>query len=451
MKRVLTIAGSDSGGGAGIQADIKTITLLGAYASSAITALTAQNTRGVFGISAVEPEFVAKQIEAVLTDIGTDAAKTGMLYSRAVIEAVAGALERFKVPNLVVDPVMVSKSGDSLLEDDAVAALVEKIFPLAAVVTPNAREAGRILGRPVEDVEDAEEAARELVKRGYARAAVVKGGHVEGEAVDVLCDGEGAVRYPGARIETRLTHGTGCTYSAAIATFLALGHGLREAVGRAKAFVSRAIRLAEPIGKGSGPTNHYAAALGDVKKVELHVSLIEGLRRLQEARIGSLIPEVQSNLAAAMPWSRRLEEVAAFPGRIARMGDEVRVLDWPDFGASSHMARALLAAKERDPSVLAAMNIRYSEEAVKAAERAGLRVAEFERSEEPRERREREDSTLDWAVGWVFEKYGFVPDVIFDKGAVGKEAMVRVFGRSPIDVAEKVIRIKETLEGKSFE
>ena len=189
MRKVIAIAGSDSSGGAGIQADIKTITLLGAYATSAITALTAQNTCGVEAIQPVPPEFVAKQIELILTDIGADAGKTGMLHTSSVIDAVASVLQRFPVPNLVVDPVMLSKSGHTLLEDDAIEALVAGIFPLATLITPNAPEAGRILGREVKTLDDAEAAAREIVDRGLAPAVVVKGGHLKGEATDIFFDG----------------------------------------------------------------------------------------------------------------------------------------------------------------------------------------------------------------------------------------------------------------------
>ncbi len=446
MKRVITIAGSDSGGGAGIQADIKTITLLGAYASSAVTALTAQNTRAVESIHSVPPDFVAKQIDVVLSDIGTDAAKTGMLHTSPIIEAVASVLRRFSVPNLVVDPVMFSKSGHALLEDDAIQSLVDRLFPLAALVTPNAPEAARILGHEINTVDGVEAAARDMVRRGFARAVVIKGGHIGQDATDVFFDGKELLRIEGDRIQTTSTHGTGCTFSSAIATFLALGHPLPDAVAQAKVFIGKAISFAEPIGSGYGPTNHYVAALENALKAELLASLQHALRNLQDARIGHLIPEVQSNLAAVPPWGTSLDEVAAFPGRIIQFRDTVRTLEFPGFGASSHMGRALLAAKRRDPHVRAVMNIRFSDAAIRAAQALRLDIASFDRNNEPEAAGDAENSTLDWAVDHVFKKTGRIPDVIFDRGAVGKEPMIRIFGRTPLDVAHKVILIRKELE-----
>jgi len=446
IKRVIAIAGSDSGGGAGIQADIKTITLLGAYASSAITALTAQNTLGVQDIHPVPPEFVAKQIELILSDIGADAAKTGMLHNSAIIEAVVSALQRFSVPNLVVDPVMVAKTGHPLLEDDAVQALIDRLFPLAAIVTPNAPEAAKILSREVSTIQDAEAAARAMVDRRLAAAVVVKGGHLAEDATDIFFDGDELLRMTGERVQTTSTHGTGCTYASAIATFLALGKPLKDAVAEAKAFIGRAIALAEPIGAGHGPTNHYVAALENAKRAELLASLHEALRELEAAQIGPLIPEVQSNLAAVLPWSSSLDDVAAFPGRIIQFGKDIRTLACPSFGASSHMGRALLAAKRHDPSIRAVMNLRFSKDTLHAAEELGLKISSFDRSDEPGAIAPKENSTLDWAVDWVFRKTGAIPDVIFDRGAPGKEAMIRVFGATPMDVAHKVLRIKRRLE-----
>ena len=254
---VLTIAGSDSGGGAGIQADLKTITVLGAYGASAITALTAQNTLGVQGIHPVPPEFVAMQIDSVLSDIGADAVKTGMLGSAEVVEVVADAVSRHDVRQLVVDPVMVAKSGDRLLAAEAVRAVATRLLPLAAIVTPNTEEAAILAGMDrVETPEQARDAARRLVDLG-ARAALVKGGHMGGETSDDLFfDGETFEVLEAPRRDQRHTHGTGCTLSAAIAAHLAMGGDAPEAVRRAKAFITGAIAAAQPLGGGIGPVNH---------------------------------------------------------------------------------------------------------------------------------------------------------------------------------------------------
>ncbi len=257
--RILTIAGSDSGGGAGIQADIKVITCLGGYGMSAITALTAQDTRDVWGIHPVPPEFVAQQVGLCLADIGVDAVKTGMLCNEAIVRAVAKVFLWNPPPNLVVDPVMFSKSGHRLLDESAERALVETIFPLAEVVTPNLQEASRLAGFEVADMEGMRGAAQIILAMG-PRAVVVKGGHLPGVAADLLYDGHEFQSFPAERIDTKNTHGTGCSYSAALATALGRGLPLVDAVGLAKKFITEAIRHSLPFGHGCGPTDPLAAA-----------------------------------------------------------------------------------------------------------------------------------------------------------------------------------------------
>ncbi|HEX9646101.1 MAG TPA: bifunctional hydroxymethylpyrimidine kinase/phosphomethylpyrimidine kinase [Alphaproteobacteria bacterium] len=255
--RVLIVAGSDSGGGAGIQADIKTVTALGGYAACAITALTAQNTLDVYGIHEVPADFVAEQMVVVLDDIGADALKTGMLHRRDVIEAVARVIaERASDVPLVVDPVMVAKSGTRLITEDAQGALADRLLPLARLVTPNLPEAARLAGMDIEAEADMAEAARRILALG-PKAVLVKGGHLEGETlVDLLVDGEGARRFTGPRIASRNTHGTGCTLASGIATGLAQGMALADAVARARAYVAAAIRTAPGLGAGHGPLDH---------------------------------------------------------------------------------------------------------------------------------------------------------------------------------------------------
>ena len=254
----LTIAGSDSSGGAGIQADLKTFHRFGVYGASAVTLITAQNTVGVQELVPLAPELVARQIAAVAEDLEVRAAKTGALGSIEVIEAVAEAVTRHALPNLVVDPVMISKHGDELLASDAVEALVSRLFPKAALVTPNLHEAGALLGADVQSEERMRDAARALRDLGAA-GVLVKGGHLPGnEAVDLLYDGAEFVRLAAPRIDTAHTHGSGCTYSAAITALLARGEPLVDAARQAKDFMTRAIRSAPGLGHGHGPVNHWA-------------------------------------------------------------------------------------------------------------------------------------------------------------------------------------------------
>ncbi len=257
VPRAMTIAGSDSGGGAGIQADLKTFAALGVYGTSVVTAVTAQNTLQVTAVHEVPVGNIRAQIEAVLLDIGADAVKTGMLASVEIIEAVADELRRHGVEKLVVDPVMVAKSGDRLLHSNAVDALRTELLPLATVVTPNVPEAEVLAGMEIASPEDVAEAARRILETGV-KAVVVKGGHLTGAAVDRLYIGDAAVReFIVPRIESRNTHGTGCTFASAIAAGLAKGLELEEAVRQAKRYVTEAIRTARPIGGGHGPLEHF--------------------------------------------------------------------------------------------------------------------------------------------------------------------------------------------------
>ncbi len=259
IPRALTIAGSDSGGGAGIQADLKTFMAFGVYGMSVVTAVTAQNTRGVQAALELPLDLIEAQLRSVASDIGVDALKTGMLSSAPVVERVCDLVRELALPNLVVDPVMIAKGGHLLLTKDAWKTVRDRLLPLALVATPNAHEAEALTGRPVESLDDARAAARELHASG-CRWVVVKGGHVQGgeDAVDVVFDGREFHELRTRRYETRSTHGTGCTFSAAIAAGLAKGLPVLEAIQRAKLYVAQAIAASLRLGSGHGPTNHLA-------------------------------------------------------------------------------------------------------------------------------------------------------------------------------------------------
>lgn len=256
IPRVLTIAGSDSGGGAGIQADLKTCSALGVYCSTAITAVTAQNTLGVTKIKEMSLEMVDAQINAVLGDIGADVVKIGMLANTRIIQTVVKTLTAHGVEKLVVDPVMVAKSGDRLLREDAVNQLCTKLLPLATVVTPNIPEAEIITGRSIKSTSDLDKAGLSILSMGVG-AVVIKGGHMSGTPIDTLFTVEGKLEFSGERVDTRSTHGTGCTFAAAIAACLAKGFSLTESIMEAKAYVTGALRAATTLGHGFGPVNHF--------------------------------------------------------------------------------------------------------------------------------------------------------------------------------------------------
>ena len=256
MKNILTIAGSDSCGGAGIQADIKTFSAHGLYGMSVITAVTAQNTQGVFAVQDIDKEIIAKQIQAIYEDIEVAAVKIGMVSQIDTIKVIGKELAKFKAKNIILDPVMISKSGFDLLRKESKEILIKELMPIADIVTPNIHEAQAITGLKIENTKDMEKAAIEIYKMG-PKNVLIKGGHLEEDAIDVLFDGEKIELFKGRRINTKNTHGTGCTLSSAIAANIALGYGVKESVRKAKEYINIAIEHSLEIGKGVGPTNHF--------------------------------------------------------------------------------------------------------------------------------------------------------------------------------------------------
>ncbi len=439
VKRILTIAGSDSGGGAGIQADLKAITLLDGYGMSVVTALTAQNTLGVQAIQEISASFVAKQIDSVLSDIGADAIKTGMLPNREIIEVVAKKIKQYGIETVVVDPVMVSKNGVPLIRKDAQEALIRRLIPLSLMVTPNLYEASILTGLKVNSIDGMRKAAVRLWELG-AKNVLIKGGHLRGMAIDILFDGNNYAEISAPRIKTKNTHGTGCTLASAIATLLAKGESIPEAVRKAKLFINLAIQAGLPIGKGNGPTNPSAYILKEMERYPVLQELKRAIRVLKENQIGPLIPEVSSNLGYALPFAEGIGDVAAFPGRIIRVGETIAVLGDPEFGVSQHVARIILTVMKWNPEYCSAMNIRYSKENVARLEGKGFTGGHFERRLEPKEIKATEGSSLEWGVQEVLKKKRSVPDFIYDEGEVGKEPMIRILGRNPMDVVNKILK-----------
>jgi len=344
------------------------------------------------------------------------------------------------VKKVVVDPVMVAKSGDSLLRKNAQDALIKRLIPLSMVVTPNLPEASVLSGFKVSSIEGMKKAARRIYESG-AKNVVVKGGHLKGMAVDILYDGERYVEVGGRRIETKNTHGTGCTFASAIATLLARGETVLEAVRKAKTFITMAIQSGLPLGKGTGPTNPFAYILREMERYRVIQELKKAAEILKEEKVENLIPEVSSNLGYALPEAESMEDVAAFPGRIVRWKDSVATFSDPEFGASKHIANIILTAMKFNPEYCSAMNIRYSIENVAQLKRKGFLVGRFDRGLEPKRVKEKEGSSLEWGVGEVLKKMRRVPDFIYDEGGIGKEPMIRVLGRNPMEVIEKILKV----------
>lgn len=446
IPRALTIAGSDSGGGAGIQADLKTFASLGVHGMSAVTAITAQNTVGVEKIHDVPVDVIKAQIRVVMEDIGVDAVKTGMLHSEEIVTAVAEELKKGEFP-IVVDPVMIAKSGAILLKPEAVEAVKREIIPIATVITPNRREAEYLAETEIISLDDARGVAKKLSELG-PDAVIVKGGHIptRGECIDILYWNGSFKSFSGPYIESRTDHGTGCTFSSAIAAELAKGKGLIEAVEIAKKFIIKSIAFGLPIGKGHGPVNPMTWLENKAQKYEVLEEMDKAIRILESnPHAPRIVPEVQMNLAMALPYATDQSEVAAIPGRIVNLGEFVKASFPPRFGASKHVSSAVLALMKIDLSFRSILNIRYSPEALKAAEELGYTVSFYDRTEEPEEVKRVEGATIPWGIRTAIEKAGGVVDIVYHLGDVGKEPMILVLGTSATNVVEKALKIAQRL------
>jgi hydroxymethylpyrimidine kinase/phosphomethylpyrimidine kinase len=442
---VLTIAGSDSSGGAGIQADIKTISAHELFATSVITSITAQNSKGVQATFDLQPEEVEAQLKAVLDDGKPAAVKTGMLGNEALVESVARLLKRARIKNLVVDPVIKSSSGKTLLSKKGMEALKEKLLPLALLVTPNIPEAEILSGIRITRPQDRLKAARAICKLG-ARNVLIKGGHAKNNADDFYFDGKRYFVFEGKRIGKKDWHGTGCGLSAGIASGLALGLDVPSAIQKAKGWVT--VGIANGVGRGDGPgsVDPMASLFRTQKRFEVIQGLSAAVDILKANRIGLLIPEVQSNIGIGLPGAQGAEDVAAIPGRIVKNGNDIFTVAAPQFGASQHVAKIVLTAMHFDPSMRAVMNIKFSDTILKACRKLKFKVASFDRAKEPKSVKQKEGSSLEWGTHTAIKKCGFVPDIIYDLGGQGKEEMIRVLARDIGELVEKVLKIHRWVE-----
>jgi hydroxymethylpyrimidine/phosphomethylpyrimidine kinase len=400
----ITIAGSDSGGGAGVQADLKTFAALGVHGTTAITAITAQNTYSVKAIQPLNPEIVKAQIRAVAEDMGVNAGKTGMLYTAEIVKAVAEEVSLHGFP-LVVDPVMVAKSGSPLLKTEAIHALKNWLLSKATVVTPNKFEAEKLANMKIKSLEDMEKAAEKISELG-AKAVIVKGGHLKGsETVDILYYEGKFERFSALRLDAKTTHGTGCVFSAAIAAQLAKDETIPAAVEKAKKFVISAIKFGFNIGKGHGPVNPLAQLYNEALKYKVLMNVNEAGKFLESSPyIANLVPEVGMNIVMAVPYAESLNDVAAFPGRIVKVFGQVKAVSSPCFGASTHLAKYILEIMKHDPEKKAAINLKFSEETLRLLERKKMKISLYNREEEPEKIKKVEGMTIPWGVNQAIKR-----------------------------------------------
>ncbi|MFB6090645.1 MAG: bifunctional hydroxymethylpyrimidine kinase/phosphomethylpyrimidine kinase [Halobellus sp.] len=429
----LTIAGSDSGGGAGVQADVRTMAAHDAFPTSVVTSVTAQHTRGVERSTVLDPADVRAQYEAVAADFEVGAAKTGMLGTAEIVRTVRECVADAPFP-LVVDPVMVATSGDRLLEPAGERAYADLVAE-ATLVTPNRDEAAVLVGDGDEDDADltSRQAGERIVEMG-ADAALVTDGHGDGATVrDVLVTADGAREFAHPRVDTDATHGSGCTLSAAIAANLSRGLDLEAAVAEAVDFAARAVRYPHDVGEGPGavhPLVDARNAAGERATLDAVRDLVE---RFVEVDVSPLLAEVGMNVVGAAPYAEAVDEVAAVEGRITRTLDGVEPNSGVQFGASSHLARFLLAAREHDPDLRFATNCRLTPGTRRGLETLDAPVAWFDRTAEPEDA-----ATMNWAADRVFDRADEPPRAVADEGAVGKEPMVRVVGETAEGLASTV-------------
>lgn len=431
MAIILTVAGSDSVGGAGVEADIKAISSMGGHAAVALTAVTAQNTTRLREIFPLPPEQVTAQITAVAEDACISAVKTGMLHSPRTVRAVASLLAEMKVP-LVVDPVLFAGVGASLHKEGLEESLAKDLFPLATVVTPNREEAETLSGRKITDDASLEEAGYALLDLGPA-AVLLKGGHLGGNmAKDLFFTAEGVYEMVSPRLD-RKVHGAGCTLSSFIATGLALGMEPRGAAQEAKRRIYDSIAMALPVGKGMLAVNPMATLYKEAMRARAIEAVRSAVDSIERRLPPELVPEVGMNLAYALPYPQGYREICGVQGRLVRVGDSIRRAGEIRFGGSRHIARVVMAAAAADPEVRCVMNLRYSEENLASLVAFGLDIGSFERAEEPES-----VSSMEWGTSRAISACGHVPDVIFDRGGLGKEPMIRILGRDPEEVLGKI-------------
>jgi len=423
---------------------VKTFSSFGVHGMAVITAVTAQNTMEVRGIQDIGEDMIRKQIEAVADDIGVDAAKTGMLSNAAIIKAVSSTLKKYDFP-LIVDPVMIAKSGALLLKEEAIESLKEEIIPLAKIITPNKMEAEKIAGIKIRNKEDMIKAAKEIERMG-AEYVLIKGGHMRGKnATDILYH-RGITKEYSSPWQDGCTHGTGCSFSAAITANIAKGMEVYEAVRIAKEFITLGIKYGIKIGKGHCPVNQIAYMQIPYEKWIVYSNLKKSVEEILKCEdFINFIHEVGTNFAYSLPkeYADGINDVAAIDGRIVR-GEKAAIKGEIKFGASRHLARAVLKAMEYDENVRAVMNIKYEDRIIEAAKKI-FSVSFYDRSEEPEEVKKKEGATIPWGIEYAIKKAGKMPDIIYHRGDIGKEPMILIFGRSPSNVVEKFMRLKELL------
>ena len=436
----LSIAGSDSGAGAGIQADLKTFSALGVYGCTAITAITAQNTREVTSIFGLPDDIIRKQIRSIMSDIPPDAIKIGMVHRKEIIQSIYDSLMHTKIP-IVLDPIFAAGSGSKLLLDNAFESFVSELVPIATLITPNLMEAEKLAGVEIKSEGDAIEAARKIKKLGVENV-IIKGGHSNtNNVIDILLHRNKRVyKLANTRIAVKEFHGSGCNFSASITALLARGFQIVDACKIANQYVHKSIGNALKLGKGLVVTNPISDLYLDACRYHVLKELQQATIEIEAMNgIAELLPETQSNIAYALPDAVDTSQIAGVKGRIVRIGKIARPVSNIEFGASRHVASAVLAYMTINRSMRCAMNIRYDKKLLKIAKRL-FEISEYQRITEPMSLKKKEGETILWGIKTALLSNP-AAEIIYHKGEVGKEPMIMIFGTEPNDVLNKIKKI----------
>ncbi|MFL2948525.1 MAG: bifunctional hydroxymethylpyrimidine kinase/phosphomethylpyrimidine kinase [Nitrospinales bacterium] len=440
VNTALTIAGSDSGGGAGIQADLKTFSSLGVFGKTIITSVTSQNSFGVHSTYDLPVVVVEQQFRAISEDKKCQAVKTGMLGNEKTVCLIAKMIKKNRLNNVVIDPVVLSSSGKSLLTRNGIEALKKHLLPLASLVTPNIKEAELLSGLKIENLSDRKKAARVILKTGV-HAVLITGGHLKGNPEDLLLDNKGMQVFSSERLLKVDIHGTGCVFSSAITAGLSKSIPLREAVGEAKEYIGQAIVGGVASGNGTPCVEPFAAMYRESEKKQCLSDLEDAIEIFTKEQIGNLVPEVQTNIGLGLSNAKKHEDVLAIPGRVIKNGEDIFTGARPQFGGSRHVANIVLTVMQHDPNKRAVMNIKYTDNLLKICKKLKFKIASFDRSKEPKKVRVREGSSLEWGTDKAIESFGSVPDIIYDLGGIRKEEMIRVISEDMESLVEKILDI----------
>ncbi len=440
LKTVLTIAGSDPSSGAGIQADLKTFSSLGTYGCTAITAITVQNTRDILDIFPLPNDIVINQIKFILKDIRIDSIKVGMVYDKKLIDKLFNILKTLNIP-IIVDPILISTSRKNLIKHDAIKCFTKKILSIATIITPNANEAKQLTGIEINTKENLHKALSKIKKLG-PKNVILKGGHIVSEqSTDTLIDDKlNIVEFSNPRIDIPENHGSGCNFSAALSVFIAQGYDIAMACKYANEFINNALKNILYIGKGFPVIDSAIITSASSFKFKVIEDLSKAINELENlSGLGKLIPETQSNFVYAIPNATSINEVAGIKGRIVRIDEKVKASSCIEFGASKHVASAVISYMTIYPPMRAGFNIKYDTKILDLL-RTFMKISEYDRRLEPRKFKEKEGETIKWGIKNAILKDKIV-NGIYHQGDLGKEPMIIIFGHKPAEIIEYLKKI----------